>query len=70
MKIKLKRNESFYIREGWFEKAINCIADNEGVNIFYKNDGISYLGIGSNMVKSLKYWLKAANIIEGKDIAV
>lgn len=67
MKIKLKRNESFYIREGWFEKAINCIADNEGVNIFYKNDGISYLGIGSNMVKSLKYWLKAANIIEGKD---
>lgn len=26
-----------------------------------------YLGIGSNMVKGLKYWLKAANIIEGND---
>lgn len=67
MKIKLKRNESFYIREGWFEKAINCIDENKGVNIFYKNDGVTYLGIGSNMVKSLKYWLKAAKIIDGKD---
>ena len=62
--LKLKKHESFYIREGWFEKAINVIKDND-TNIFYKNDGITYLGIGSNMVKGLKYWLKAANIIEG-----
>ena len=62
--IKLKKNETFYIREGWFEKAINTIND-QNVNIFYKNEGISYLGIGSNMVKGLKYWLKAAGIITG-----
>lgn len=67
MTIKLKKNESFYIREGWLEKAINCIHDNEGKNIFYKNDGVMYLGIGNNMVKSMKYWLKAANLIEGPD---
>lgn len=64
--IKFKKNESFYIREGWFEKAIHTIKENEA-NIFYKNDGITYLGIGSNMVKGLKYWLKAANIIEGQN---
>lgn len=62
--VKLKKNETFYIREGWFEKSINTIKENE-TNIFYKNKGIEYLGIGSNMVKGLKYWLKAANIIEG-----
>lgn len=60
--IKLKRNESFYIREGWFEKAINTIEE-EKTNIFYKDEGIHYLGIGANMVKGLKYWLKAAGII-------
>lgn len=67
MAIKLKRSESFYIREGWFEKAINTIHENEGINIFLKNDGIKYLGIGSNMVKGLKYWLRSANIVSGKD---
>ncbi len=61
--IKLKRNETFYIREGWFEKAINTINE-KNINIFYKNDGIEHLGIGSNMVKGLKYWLKTANIIK------
>ena len=62
--IKFKKNESFYIRDGWFEKAINTISDNTNVNIFAKYNGIIYLGIGSNMVKSLKYRLRAANLIE------
>ena len=64
--IKFKKNESFYIREGWFEKALHTIHDSNA-NVFYKNDGVEYLGIGSNMVKGLKYWLKAANIIEGQN---
>ena len=63
--LKLKRNESFSIRDGWIDKAINSLNDEK--NIFYKNDGITILGIGANMVKSLKYWLSASNIIAGKD---
>lgn len=63
MNYKFKRNESFYIRDGWFEKAIHTISENASTNIFYKNNGVEYLGIGSNMVKSLKYWLTTANII-------
>lgn len=59
---KFKKNESFYIRDGWFEKALNTIA-NTSDNIFYKNNGSRMLGIGTNMAKSLKYWLQAANII-------
>lgn len=64
--IKLRKHESFYIREGWFEKAVNTIHESNA-NIFFKNDGIRYLGIGANMVKALKYWLKAADLIEGKN---
>ena len=31
MTVKLKKNETFYIREGWFEKAINTIDEREFV---------------------------------------
>lgn len=63
LNFKFKKNESFYLRDGWLEKAINSIYENKQVNIFSKNNGISILGIGSNMVKSLKYWLQASGVI-------
>lgn len=62
--LKFKKNESFYIRDGWFEKALNTIAENPETNVFAKNNGIKMLGIGANMVKGLRYWLQASNIIE------
>ena len=62
--IKFKKNESFYIRDGWFEKAINTIAENPLQNIFSKNNGSIFLGIGSNMVKGLRYWLQSTKLIE------
>lgn len=65
MPLKFKKNESFYIRDGWFEKAIISTKE-EKKNIFYKDEGIEILGIGSNMVKGLKYWLQASNIINPK----
>lgn len=61
--IKFKKNESFYLRDGWCEKALNTIAENRGTNIFAKNNGTIMLGIGSNMVKGLRYWLQSADII-------
>ncbi|MFI3252475.1 MAG: DUF4007 family protein [bacterium] len=60
--LKLKRHETFSIREGWLEKAINYINEND--ECFKKENGTQILGLGSNMVKSLRYWIKAANITE------
>lgn len=60
--LKLKRHESFSLRDGWVEKYFQSISEGQK-DIFSKNNGISILGIGSNMVKSLKFWLCAANII-------
>lgn len=59
---KFKKNESFYIRDGWFEKALNTI-ENSSENVFSKSNGSRLLGIGTNMAKSLKYWLQASNVI-------
>ena len=50
--LKFKKNESFYIRDGWIEKALNAINENPEINIFSKNNGMKVLGIGSNMVKT------------------
>ena len=60
---KFKKNESFYIRDGWFEKALNTIAISDE-SVFSKNNGSRMLGIGTNMAKSLKYWLLSASIVE------
>ncbi|MGN1399297.1 MAG: DUF4007 family protein [Erysipelotrichaceae bacterium] len=63
-KYRFKRHESFYLREGWIEKAVNAI--NEGKIAFTKSDGVKALGIGSNMVKSLRYWLIATQVMDEK----
>lgn len=61
--LKFKKSKSFYIRDGWFEKALNTIVDSEDSYFFAKNKGIERLGIGSNMVKGLRYWLQASKLV-------
>lgn len=61
-KIKLKGHESFSIREGWITKGIFEIKDNS--KLFSEKNLTDILGIGTNMVKSLKYWLITAGIIK------
>lgn len=66
-KLRLKRHGTFSIREGWLEKAIHIIAENDGNrSLFSKDDGVIEFGIGSMMVTSLRYWLIATNIMNEK----
>lgn len=59
--IKLKGHESFYIREGWLRKGLCGIKENE--YLFADNiEAIDKLGVGSNMVKSIRYWLQSVNL--------
>jgi hypothetical protein len=58
-------HQSFYLRQSWLSKAVNAIIN--GVDIFSGVElinAIDTLGIGSNMVKSLRYWIKISNIVE------
>lgn len=61
-KLKLKRHESFSIREGWLAKGIKNVKTYG--NVFSLADATDLLGIGTNMVKSLKYWMLATNLVE------
>ena len=64
-KIKIRGHESFYIREGWLRKAIVSIVEQPDIlsNI---QVAIDKLGVGSAMVKSIRYWLQAIQLTEEK----
>lgn len=57
IKFKLQGHEKFLLREGWINKALMIIPKNP--DIFLRKDATDMFGIGSNMVKSLRYWMKA-----------
>jgi len=72
-KIKMKRHESFYIREGWLVKALHSIQNTKDISrVFSVTEGSRLLGIGTNMVKSLKYWVIATSLIkeEGRSFSL
>lgn len=62
MGIKLKGHETFALREGWINKGLAEVHKNP--KVFLENHGADALGVGSNMAKAIRYWLKAAEFIE------
>ena len=58
---RLKGHESFIPREGWITKGI--IAVKEDPKLFGTASGADALGVGTNMAKSIRYWLKTAALI-------
>lgn len=62
MNYRLKGHESFILREGWITKALFAIKQENGSKLFYSNYGADNLGVGSNMAKSIRYWMRAAGL--------
>ena len=59
---KIKGHESFTVREGWLQKGMRAVANDPLV--FTKYAGADALGVGTNMAKSIRYWLKAFQLTE------
>ena len=60
-KYKLKGHESFVLREGWLTKGIQAVSENH--KLFTINSGADALGVGTNMAKSIRYWLNSSTLI-------
>lgn len=60
VKIRLQGHEKFSLREGWINKALMILPENP--NVFTRKDATDLFGIGSNMVKSLRYWMKVLGL--------
>jgi hypothetical protein len=59
-KLKFSGHQTFAFRYGWLEKGFKFVSDNKNFN----DDGaIVDLGVGKNMVESIKYWSEAIGIL-------
>ena len=62
--MKLRRHETFFIRKGWLTKGMKYVRQNPDVFTAKEPDRkpMDVLGIGSNMVLSLRYWLQTVGL--------
>lgn len=68
-KISFGRNETFNLRYSWLNKGLKEFKEN--TNIFVSDEAPLVLGVGKNMVNSIKYWLGAYQVIDfSKDSAI
>lgn len=64
MKYKFRGHETFAIRKGWLSKGLKQVQKNGEVFLSKTENPMDVLGIGANMVKSLRYWLQAVGLTE------
>ena len=60
--MKFRAHETFHIRKGWLNKGLTNVSRDPGVFLGEVGNPMDVMGIGSNMVKSLRYWLQAAGL--------
>lgn len=57
-------HDSFQCRQLWLKKGFDYVQEGKSFNDL---DAVVQLGVGKNMVSSIRFWLKAFNIIDNKD---
>lgn len=69
VRIRLQGHEKFALREGWINKALILLSENS--DAFTRKEATDLFGIGSNMVKSLRYWMRAFGLtnISGTELS-
>ena len=55
-------HQSFPFRHGWLAKAARGIA--EDPDLFAREDALARLGVGKNMVASMRHWCEATGVME------
>ncbi len=62
-------HQSFHLRDQWLSKGLNYVASSPD---HFTNTGkaMEELGVGKNMVESIKYWLKATKLAKSEGTAL
>lgn len=55
------RHETFHLRYGWLKKGFDRTVENP--NVFNNPEATVLLGVGKNMVRSIRFWALAAKIL-------
>lgn len=62
--MKIRAHETFNIRKGWIHKGVKNILTYPRLFTNKELNPCDILGIGTNMVKALRYWLSAVGVME------
>ncbi|MCM1232564.1 MAG: DUF4007 family protein [Ruminococcus flavefaciens] len=62
MAMKFRAHDTFFIRKGWLSKGMKHVHNKPDVFIDRNENPMDVLGIGTNMVKALRYWLQAVGV--------
>ena len=62
MTMKFRAHDTFFIRKGWLSKGMERVVAKEDLFVDKNENPMDVLGIGSNMVKALRYWLQAVGL--------
>jgi hypothetical protein len=60
--MKFGHHQSFYLRVNWLSKAMKMLEEDS--RFFYDEFAFERIGLGKNMVKSLRYWVVATKVME------
>jgi hypothetical protein len=63
-KFKFSGHQTFAFRYGWLEKGVKSAVEYPG--IFSADDAIVQLGVGKNMVESIRHWCLATQMLDEK----
>lgn len=61
-KYKFSGHQTFAFRYGWLEKGVRAVA--KFPDLFWREDALTLLGVGKNMVESIRHWCEIAQLIE------
>lgn len=62
LKYKFTGHQTFVFRYGWLEKGVR--GANECATLFSEEDALVRLGVGKNMVSSIRHWCQATQLLE------
>jgi hypothetical protein len=60
--VSFSGHETFPFRYTWLKKGLDAIVDDEAV--FVQDEAMTRLGVGKNMVRSIRHWCLAAGVID------
>lgn len=64
MTMKFRAHDTFFIRKGWLSKGMKYVHAKPDVFVDKSENPMDVLGIGSNMVKALRYWLQTVGLTQ------
>lgn len=65
IKFTFSGHDSFQCRQLWLKKGYDYIKDGKNFN---EEEAVVQLGVGKNMVSAIRFWMKAFNVIDNRDV--